>query len=269
MSDQPAAPNAVPNRRTIHLARVLSILALLAALALLGAYGLSRVRFDGGTASTGGAGDRLRVTPTASAENPVCARPSPYPMREEFARALSLATQRFEQSRFPEDRARATELRLIRNCVEITYDAAMTDRIGAHGVFSFDQTSSQERLQIAVSPTYALSDDLLTAMLLVHELNHAVYHANGLDALVSCFQNEAEAFRAAADFVTSLTPEEKASLEARANADPTGRAAQELSVLTELRRAPGATPQERALAFVRSQPGHQQQCGRDASPRHP
>ncbi len=263
MSDQPAPPNTVPNQRTIPLARVLPILALIVALALLRSYGLSRVPLDRDTTAADADVRQVGATPQAErVTNPVCARPEPYPMREEFARALSLATQRFEQSRFPEDQARARELRLIRNCVEITYDAAMTDQIGAHGVFSFDQTSSKERLQIAVSPTYALSDDLLTAILLVHELNHAVYHANGLDKLVSCFQNEAEAFRAAADFLTTLTPEEKASLEARANADPTGRAAQELSVLIELRRAPGATPQERALAFVRSQPGYQRQCGR-------
>ncbi len=263
MSDQAAPSTTVPAQRPNRHFRALPLLILVGVLAILAVYDVSRAQLESRTTDADGDVRPVEATPqAASVTNPVCGRPEPYPMREEFARALSLAIQRFGQSRFPEDQARARELRLIRNCVEITYNAAMTDQLGAHGVFSFDQTSSKERLQIAVSPTYALSDDLLTAVLLVHELNHAVYHANGLDKLVSCFQNEAEAFLAAADFLTTLTPEEIASLESRANANSRGRAAQELDVLIAMKRSPGATPRERALAFVQAQPGYQQQCRR-------
>jgi len=181
-------------------------------------------------------------------------------MREEFTRALSLIFQRLEQSPYEGPKGRAAAYQGIRNCVEISYDASMTDQLDAHGMFHFDQTSTRDRLEISVSPSYSLKDDLLTALLLVHELNHALYHATGADQRISCFRNEADAFLATGNFMANLNPEEWDSLKARAARDPSSLASQEIQTQYATLGAPGSDVSASALAWVQAQPAYQQEC---------
>ncbi len=133
-----------------------------------------------------------------------CIRDTPYSISPEFERAISLYKQRIEQREGPGG------LQWL-NCVDIQYDYIPD----AEGYFTFDQNSTVDRLTIFVDNSYKIKDDLLTAFLLSHELNHAynfIYNrAEGI--LQPCYDAEIVAFLSQLDFFSfSLNNEERSSL---------------------------------------------------------
>ncbi|MBU0569888.1 hypothetical protein KKB40_03845 [Patescibacteria group bacterium] len=65
-------------------------------------------------------------------------------------------------------------VRANQSCLDIKYATSVNEMSGADGVFLFSkENSSPKGLKILVSPEYKLQDDIVTALLLSHELTHA------------------------------------------------------------------------------------------------
>lgn len=189
-------------------------------------------------------------------QNIFCTREVPYQNPDEFNRAYSLIIQRTEKFN--------TSFADIKNCVQISYAESDEEMTGAEGQFSFVPGQSAEKLEILVSPRYKAKDDLITAVLLMHELTHAEDYVGGLLAgkEVDCFKTEANAFQNQNWLIYLLNPEERASIDARLS---TG-ASEELRSIKYywdgISRAPGSTNEDRALNFVKSIPAYQKQCAK-------
>jgi hypothetical protein len=149
----------------------------------------------------------------------------------------------------------------IKNCLDIQYAPSDEELSGAEGVFAFAKNSTNDRLQIFVSPRYEVKDDLLTAILLSHEIAHAFIFATGSSNTISCYQNEAIAFQSEMRFIGTLNEEEIASITYRYN----NRASEEvegvINLITGMGRTPGNSPSEKALNWVKSNPFYKNQCG--------
>lgn len=145
-----------------------------------------------------------------------CPRTTPYPMAPEFQRALSLIGQRVSQVYGSGDPNKS-----VYNCLDIQYGDAGPN---AEGFFLFDTRFSKiDDLKIIVDSSYRRNDDLLTAILLSHEVTHAWQFADELKNgnVLSCVDKEVGAFQNEYSFVTVLNPEEKSSLISRlSNNDP-------------------------------------------------
>ena len=145
----------------------------------------------------------------------LCSRTEPYIIPEEFNRARSLVIQRFQQSNASDLKTMALKLQSINNCLNIQYAVSDSQMGGAEGFFALSSTSTPDNLQIFVSPKYQANDDLLTALLLSHEMVHAIIKAAGTNNTMSCFENEAYAFAYELSFLQALNAEEKNSLTQR------------------------------------------------------
>lgn len=156
-----------------------------------------------------------------------CTRTSPYKMPPEFERALSLIRQRLKEyvpdSGIPE----------YWNCLNIQYTDLKKVGDNAEGVFMVDKSvSNPSNLVIYVDNSYHSYDDLLTAVLLVHEINHAAKHYDFVvygKSLKSCMNQEVEAFQTQFTFLKTLNPEERNSIFYRIGTIiDTGRSAQSM-----------------------------------------
>lgn len=189
------------------------------------------------------AGALIYRTTSRSSENPptltgsaLCTRVIPYSMEPRFARALSLIEERTSGVHNQSVKniiltsffARTSPLPSIFNCLDIQYCPAETMGI-AEGLFYFSpKIASNERLPICVSEKYQSQDDLITAMLLSHEIVHAVqfalWNAGNKQNEPSCYTKEAQAFVEEFMFMFSTTRGELNSLFSRmanlANLDP-------------------------------------------------
>jgi len=139
-----------------------------------------------------------------------CIRDIPYSMPPEFERALSLLKQRQDQKD-----GEPNDWQYL-NCVDIQYKSIPN----AEGYFKFDQNSTLDRLTIFVDNSYKLKDDLLTAFLLSHELNHvlnflvAIEEGTTFEEMRSdCYYLEISAFTSQLNFlVFAMNTEERNSL---------------------------------------------------------
>lgn len=192
--------------------------------------------------------------------NIYCERTVGHSMAPEFDRAISLIMQRLTEYQDKSPQQNATRLLSIKNCLYIQYAVSEEDMGGAEGVFSFSKNSSNDMLTIFVSQRYQVKDDLVTAILLSHEITHAYLFAAGQSILVPCFENEALAYLDEMQFVSTLNSEEKASLAYRYNNNTSEEVTGLISVLNTLNATPGATPMEKALNYVQSVPYYQNQC---------
>lgn len=110
-----------------------------------------------------------------------CDRKTPYEIKPEFSRAISLIIQRLQDSSKQYDEFNIDEglypLGLIinnKNCLDIQYAPSVSEMSGADGFFLFsNKFSGKNRLKILVNPEYKIQDDLMTALLLSHEITHA------------------------------------------------------------------------------------------------
>jgi hypothetical protein len=115
-----------------------------------------------------------------------CDKKIAHEMKPEFSRAISLIVQRIQESSKQYDEFNielgAYPLGLIinnKNCLDIQYAPSVSDMSGADGLFLFSsEFSDKNRLKILVSPEYKAQDDLMTALLLSHEITHAEQFIN-------------------------------------------------------------------------------------------
>lgn len=145
-----------------------------------------------------------------------CNRDTPHTMPEEFNRAISLIVQRLKNdknSNFKDmNNIYARSIEKTKNCLDIQYDSNNILNKDSSGMFHFSMNSTNEDLKILVSPMYRSSDDLLTAVLLIHEITHANNYATGLENSISCYEDEALAFTNEFGFFVALTNEERSSI---------------------------------------------------------
>jgi hypothetical protein len=198
-----------------------------------------------------------------SLNSPVlCDRDTEYIYPDEFKRALSLILQRKEQSRFVDSKDNADNYKKIKNCLDIQYATSDTQLSGAEGYFTFNRNSTPDRLEIIISTKYRVKDDLLTALLLVHELHHAFLHASGIDKMINCFENEAEAFTQELGlFEFDFNSEEQNSILNRYGTS------QEIGNFLTLRQsmlwARGDSIFDKILPIIKSGPFYQKECNQN------
>lgn len=145
-----------------------------------------------------------------SNENPTCIREKPYIKPPEFDRALSLIQQRYTE------KFGAKSISLL-NCLDIQYSSLENEE----GLFTFNKNNSNmENLKIYVDNSYKIKDDILTAFLLSHEVQHASEYIAELNTGEGkdCFEDEIQAFIAQRYFLGSLNQSEQESILARINA---------------------------------------------------
>lgn len=166
----------------------------------------------------------------------------------EFQRATSLVLQRFWDG--PNTKNLLPAVRVNEACLDIQFASSESQMAGADGVFLFSkENSGPKSLKILVSPNYKQQDDLMTAMLLSHELTHVEQFilqdvANNViqecrseasnsfcDSLASgdklgfytevssnsCVRMESQAFLYEIIFYTALKPVEQSEIVTRAN----------------------------------------------------
>jgi predicted nucleic acid-binding Zn ribbon protein len=161
----------------------------------------------------------------------LCNRTDYYLIPPEFKRAISLLAQRANQSlasdpvngkTTPEEEEVLKKIGKYQYCLDIQYKDL--SGYNAEGIFTIDPNSTPNRLTIFVDNSYESNDDLLTALLLDHEMTHArqyYYDILGIDSLIAkandvpsvhCFNKEIEAFMSQYATLTSLNKEEVKSL---------------------------------------------------------
>ena len=184
----------------------------------------------------------------------LCTRNEPYPMSPEFERAVSLLIQRLSQS----NTAGYLDENIlkIKNCLNITYSPEV-EKYDAEGLFYFDENSTNDKLNILVSNRYRISDDIVTALLLSHEITHAYIFASGLD--LDCYQNEAEAFTNELYLLTGFNQAERDILAAKFDFYPSPQTDSFYNMIKKVNRMKG-TPYENILQIVKSDPYYQKQC---------
>lgn len=144
-------------------------------------------------------------------ENYLCDRKEPYEMPEEFIRALSLIKQRWTE--YGQNQV-SSYIDSYEDCLNIQYgDLRMVG--GAEGAFWFDETiSSPDNLQITIDNIYKFNDDLLTAIVLQHEIVHALnFISDKRDGVkTNCIESEQKAFTLESAFIKTLNQGEKDSI---------------------------------------------------------
>lgn len=188
----------------------------------------------------------------------LCEREQPYLIQPEFERALSLIIQRYKNSKFDEDVSDSYKFQSLKNCLDIQYISSDSQLEGAEGVFAFDKNSPKDRLQILVSPRYQAKDDILTAILLIHEITHAYFHAIEADQTLGCFNNEARAFANELAFINSLNKEEQDSLQKRIYSTSDNTALYQ--TVMKIRSYKGEFLDDKTLQYVKNEPYYQKQC---------
>ena len=187
-----------------------------------------------------------------------CIRDEAYEMPEEFKRALSLIEQRYRDRGNIEE---VNRLDNISNCLRIEYSESGKAINGAEGVFVFSPSHDLNEYLIKVSPKYSIKDDLLTAVLLRHELTHVFQYANNEDvnSEEGCYRAEASAFISEGRFVYHvLNDEEEKSLESRMT--KTQEVAQLFQTFIAIAKYDGDLINEKALNFIKANPYYQEQC---------
>lgn len=165
--------------------------------------------------------NQIKVEETTVSTSLLCPRTTPYEMKPEFERGISLLYQRIDENKgnstVPEDLKPTIDKFLqIRNCLNVQYDETSSDD-DAEGYFVFDPESSVDNLQIYVNKKYSDYDDALTALLLAHEVTHATqfvdFKINNSD--ISCVDKEIEAIRMEFRLLRSFKYSENTSIKSR------------------------------------------------------
>lgn len=146
-----------------------------------------------------------------------CSRKKLYPMPSEFERALSLIYQRMgEHVKIGEDG------NALKYCLDVQYGDLRSQN--AEGIFLFDKNSTKNDLKIIVDRNYQSYDDILTAVLLSHEMAHAsqfLSQSENISNKIDCYEQEVQAFISQMSLIAVLNPEEAESLVYRVDNNPT------------------------------------------------
>ncbi len=156
--------------------------------------------------------DKVADVPSPAPASNTCIRQSPYPLKPEFDRVLSLLLQRYQQANSPQ----YATFSIMRNCLDVQF--ADLGNQGAEGVFYFDQKlSNPQRLLIEVDSKYSSTDDLTTAFLLSHEMAHARQYVESTSSNKQwgCVDAEVDAFYSQLLFGAMLNKEESSSIVSR------------------------------------------------------
>lgn len=191
-----------------------------------------------------------------------CLRETPYANPPEFDRAVSLIIQRMGQSAEVGAADKAKDFKAFKNCLNIQYAPTDAELSSAEGVFSYVPSQSPEKLDILVSPRYKVKDDLITAILLSHEMEHVYRFLLDLNTgtTTPCFDNEADAFSFQIGIMKNLNKEELDSLKSRAVTDPSEELSNIILTAAEVALQPGKDAYEKHLNRVKSDPFYQKQC---------
>lgn len=192
-----------------------------------------------------------------------CIREVGYNKPPEFNRAIDLIIQRLSQTGDKNSHDFSSILDSIKNCINIQYADSDSQMSDAEGYFSLNKNQNLEEYDITVSPRYSIKDDLITAVLLDHELTHVIDYADYLTSgkVIPCYELEARAFGNQNWFLITLNLEEKKSLLTRLTYQPSEELKQIFDVYNTIPRYSGNTYQEKALNFVKSSPFYQEECG--------
>lgn len=131
-----------------------------------------------------------------------CNRSEPYKLAPEFERARSLRMQRLEEKGEKMDRS-------WYNCINIKYAEGGLNS-DKEGFFYFDKKSKLNDLTIYVNPSYKVKNDILTALLISHEMVHVgqfIKEVNGGEPL-SCIDKEVKANFGQIQFFWALNQDE-------------------------------------------------------------
>ncbi len=140
-----------------------------------------------------------------------CTRTERYKNPPEFDRALSLINQRALEYSSKNNMSHS----IITPCIIVKYTNMSTSDTDAEGYFIFgDKDMNQNYLPIYVDKKYQSTDDLITALLLVHEITHAGQYMDSLNGKnkLSCLDKEVQAFLHQANFIAQLNDEERNSI---------------------------------------------------------
>ena len=165
-----------------------------------------------------------------------CNRSTPYKQKAEFGRALGLIMQRTYNNERPFFMFTEGGYRDIINCTQVVYSNSR-ESFGAEGFFEFNpQKANHSYLPIYVDQNYKEADDILTAVLLSHEMMHALQFLDKLNGelTLSCYDQEVSAYLTQAFFIHSLNKEEINSLESRINQQGTHPQLQIIKKLEDL-----------------------------------
>lgn len=183
-----------------------------------------------------------------------CKRTSPYLMPDEFLRAIDLIENRFGESE--KFYGFANNLKSIKNCLNIQYSDEVK-QFEAEGVFYFDANSTPEKLNILVSNDYQIKDDLVTSLLLTHEITHAMNYSLGFNP--PCFEDEAEAFYNQSLMLALMNKSEKESIIARNILYKDPQINQLMNLVTRIVSLDGDL-YTKTLSIVKNDPYYIKQC---------
>lgn len=149
-----------------------------------------------------------------------CTRTTRLDNKPQYDRALSLIQQRVDENnkwwdKYGENkdgRFKHFSPELI-NCIKIS-EEAIKNSTGLEGYFIFNSKDIKtDYYPIIVSTDYSFTDDIVTALLLSHEITHVQQYIdtiNGKNA-EACIDSEIDAFIAQLDFYVILNVEENSS----------------------------------------------------------
>lgn len=220
--------------------------------------------------------------------NPLCNRTSYYNIPEEFKRSISLILQRTtdEDKLSPENQEDEGKKKRgrIGYCLDIQYSDL--SNANAEGIFYMDTDSKPDRLKIYVDQSYKHNDDLLTSIVLSHEITHALQYYDDLlgenNILFqskertpenNCYDKEIEAFMMQYVLLTSFNDEEIKSIIYRLQQNPYSNASygnliQLIQSIDKTHVTCGSyksdcsvqTMLENITRFVKDSPFYQKQC---------
>jgi hypothetical protein len=233
------------------------------------------------------------VSPEVSAAK--CTRTTPYAMPAEFQRALSLIEQRYSQSlsKHPEwtlplksydnlseeDHGyinksplyyplspiygETSALMSLRNCLDVQYARTNTELDGAEAYFSFSDASNDTDLKITVSQKYAAKNDIITAILLSHEVHHAFQYAYNKLPITkqSCIANEQRAFYNELTFLWSITPDELETVGTQIYLHKTPEMGSLLSLINYAGKSDMGVKFGKMKSYVETNPAYIKECG--------
>ncbi len=170
----------------------------------------------------------LPITTDGSQKTIGCVRTTRLENAPQYDRALSLIRQRVDENNKwwnkygekEDGRFKYFPPELV-NCIKIS-EEDIKDAPEVEGYFIFNSEDIKtDYYPITVSSDYRYADDIVTAILLSHEMTHVqqyIKSVNEKDSL-SCIDKEIEAFRAQLDFYVLLNNEENSSVYHRIQSD--------------------------------------------------
>lgn len=152
-----------------------------------------------------------------------CTRDSRLENKPSYDRALSLIAEKYDMWEKSGDGFGSFYFfppKLV-NCIKVN-EGEVRNTSGAEGFFKFnDDQIKNDYFPITIDTDYSYNDDILNALLLVHEITHVQQYMdalNGKDNL-SCIDKEAEAFFAQFRLYSIQFPEVRKSMDLRIEND--------------------------------------------------